>query len=277
MLSSGSRPFTGLNRGSRILVGKTRELGCSAKTTDTFKSAKLAPQRTKVVFCIDNASLNPTIDMVHKFITDVLGVEVLSLHEVKPRRRRYDPDGTLRRAYRVCIYRDSADLFLAEDLWPEHVAVFEWFFKGDGAAGHTANFDARSVVPLQVGTTSQSQRNVSATAGTRDDVDAGSLLTTDDADNQLIKSPVSSIALSTVTYSGRPMVTTASNWADASSAAAIIISGDAGCTGNDNDNDMDLSVNPNTSPIRGHLSDADPSTDLSCYNETTILQSNSPN
>jgi hypothetical protein len=112
-------------------------LGCSTNTTDLFKfkSAKLAPKRTKVVFCIDNASLDSTVDMVHKFITDMLGVEVLSLHEVKPRRRRYDPDGTLRRAYRVCIYRDSSDLFLAEDLWPEHVAVFEWFCKGDGAVG----------------------------------------------------------------------------------------------------------------------------------------------
>ena len=97
-----------------------------------FKSAEFVrPQHTKMVFCIDNVSRDADISSVRQFIVDDLGVNVVSLFEVKPRRRSFDLEGQYRRAYRVCIHVDDVDRFLREDKWPDHVNVFEWFFKSD--------------------------------------------------------------------------------------------------------------------------------------------------
>jgi hypothetical protein len=158
---AGKSPETRQNHnhtkhGSRLLTGKrpasgdTGQVSASAK----FQSAEfIRPQRKKVVFCIDNVSIDSDISSVRQFIVDDLDVGVVSLFEVKPRRRRFDPEGQFRRAYRVCIYLDNVDRFLMDEKWPDHVNVFEWFFKGDSnpsirkTTAHTltpAHFNDRS-------------------------------------------------------------------------------------------------------------------------------------
>jgi hypothetical protein len=125
-----NKPSGGPSRsGKCLVVGK-----CGSGNIDSghlsaakhFRSANV-PSRKKAVFCIDNLCLDVTSSDVMEFVSTVLGVEVLSLFEVKPRKRRFDPDGKLRRAFRICIYEDSTPAFLVEDKWPNRVAVYAWF------------------------------------------------------------------------------------------------------------------------------------------------------
>jgi hypothetical protein len=69
-------------------------------------------------------SLNANASDVSAFVTHELGIEVLTQFEVKPWKRRFDPDGHLRRAFRICIYDDTKHRFLVEEKWPNRISVY---------------------------------------------------------------------------------------------------------------------------------------------------------
>jgi hypothetical protein len=130
--STASRPGVGTIRSGKCLVmgkGDSGNLDSEQLSAiSNFRSAIL-PSRRKAVFCIDNLCLDATAADVTNFVKNELGVEVLSLYEVKPRKRRFDPEGKLRRAFRICIYEDMMPAFLIDDKWPNRVAVYAWFSK----------------------------------------------------------------------------------------------------------------------------------------------------
>jgi len=58
-------------------------------------------------------------------------VEVFSVFEVKPRRRRGDDaDGAVdRKAFRLCINGDDRERLLDPSVWPDSVLISQWYFK----------------------------------------------------------------------------------------------------------------------------------------------------
>jgi hypothetical protein len=110
----------------------------------------------KFVDVSDNVHLDVGIDHVGYFVTHELGIEVLSLYEVKPRRRRSDGDhdgrsGPPRRAFRVCIYEDQCDRFLVADKWPRNVVINDWYFnKTDDVTSDQANSRPRSEMSMDI-------------------------------------------------------------------------------------------------------------------------------
>jgi hypothetical protein len=94
----------------------------------------------KTVFCIDNVHCSISREDMFSFLQD-LSVDVISLFEVKSRRRRNDTNYLQRKAFRLCIDERQVDKLLDENRWPADIAISYWFFKGDGATnqpGHTA-------------------------------------------------------------------------------------------------------------------------------------------
>ena len=97
--------------------------------------------RQKAVFCIDNVSPSISATEMADFITDDLSIEVLSIFDAKTRRRRNDSNFADRKAFRVCINKYDVDRLLVPDLWPQGIAISEWYFKGKAsdAVGVNAN------------------------------------------------------------------------------------------------------------------------------------------
>ena len=85
----------------------------------------------KVVFCIDNVHHSITKDDMLSFLHG-LSVDVISLFEVKSRRRRNDMNYHLRKAFRLCIDESQVDRLLNENSWPVDIVISYWFFKGEG-------------------------------------------------------------------------------------------------------------------------------------------------
>ena len=62
-----------------------------------------------------------------------LGIlDVISCHEVQPRRSRWQRSNNIvpidRKAFRLCIPRDDCVMLLNEDAWPAHVTISAWRF-----------------------------------------------------------------------------------------------------------------------------------------------------
>ena len=57
-----------------------------------------------------------------------LSVDVISLFEVKSRRRRNDMNYHLRKAFRLCIDESQVDRLLNENSWPVDIVISYWFF-----------------------------------------------------------------------------------------------------------------------------------------------------
>jgi len=83
----------------------------------------------KAVICVDSVGLDGSVDRMKAFITSKLGVKVLTLFEVNPRRRRDEDDTIDRKAFRVCVYHDDRQRFRNDRVWPESMVVSDWFFK----------------------------------------------------------------------------------------------------------------------------------------------------
>jgi len=81
----------------------------------------------KSVFYVDNVINTCSVDQMEKFISDNMGVDVLTCFSVAPRKRRNKSDD--RAAFRICIKSCDRDNFLDDTKWPEHVCVSEWLFK----------------------------------------------------------------------------------------------------------------------------------------------------
>jgi hypothetical protein len=195
---------------------------------------------------------------------------VISLFEVKPRRRRLDTDGQFRRAFRVCIHLDCAEQFLAEEKWPDHVAVFDWYSKGAtelnrqptipvGSRDHNSTITATNVNVVANATASGSPRipvgygvpGVSSEIS--DIVSAGAV----GAVNRMEEQPAMDTAIDSVVDN-----VTWGHWAAASaSAAADAASADVITVAQSGLNPDVMSPNPDGSCL----------TDASPISESTIL------
>lgn len=82
----------------------------------------------KSVFCIDNVDLSVTVDALTDYIK-TKNISVVSVFQVKPRRRRNETTVTDRRAFRVCIDYSDQDKLLDESTWPSSVIISDWYHK----------------------------------------------------------------------------------------------------------------------------------------------------
>lgn len=84
--------------------------------------------RKKAVFCVDNVNAACSAEQMESFVASCMAVEVVTCFEVKPRRRRNDPEVN-RKAFRVCVNDEDRQRFLNPTSWPDSVVVSEWVFK----------------------------------------------------------------------------------------------------------------------------------------------------
>ena len=102
-------------------------------TSTHFASHSIAaakPLLKKAVYYIDNVESSVNIDDMREFVTG-LSVQVLSIFETKPRRRKNLSSSALHdgKAFRLCINKDHRDRLLDESRWPAFISISEWFFK----------------------------------------------------------------------------------------------------------------------------------------------------
>jgi len=102
--------------------------GRSSDPGNKIAAAKIL--RKKAVFCLDNLSNSCTASDIKSFVSG-LSVEVLSVFNVKPRRRRGEgaDDAVDRRAFRLCINADDRERLLDPSVWPDSVLISQWYFK----------------------------------------------------------------------------------------------------------------------------------------------------
>jgi len=102
--------------------------GRSSVPGNKIAAAKIL--RKKAVFCLDNLSNSCTPSDIKSFVSG-LSVEVFSVFEAKPRRRRgEDTDDVVdRKAFRLCINADDRQRLLDASMWPDSVLISEWYFK----------------------------------------------------------------------------------------------------------------------------------------------------
>ena len=83
----------------------------------------------KRVYCLDNVSAKCDVEDIKQHIAS-LSVRLYTCHQVKPRQRRYNDDGSVgRTAFRVCIAADDRDRLLDPAAWPDSIIVADWYFK----------------------------------------------------------------------------------------------------------------------------------------------------
>ena len=104
-------------------------LGKSTATTNIAAARKL---RRKAVFCIDNVDPSYSTDDIKSFVSS-LSIDVISVFEVKPRRRRID---FVRRAFRLCIFHEDRERLKVDTKWPDSVIISDWFFKSESEQGN---------------------------------------------------------------------------------------------------------------------------------------------
>lgn len=112
------------NRKQHIIVGKQQ----SNSTVSTLIKAAKPTAARKSVFCIDNIDKSVSLDDMLNFITS-MNINVLSLYEAKPRRRKNEAPVVNRKAFRLCIDQQDQNRLLDENAWPSYVTVSNWFFK----------------------------------------------------------------------------------------------------------------------------------------------------
>lgn len=108
-------------RRGTLLVGK-------ANVGSFFSAARKL--REKTVLCVDNVDTACTVERMSNFISS-LSVKVLSIFEVKPRRRYYEDEDDVKekKAFGVCIYANELDRLLNAETWPNAVSVSTWYSK----------------------------------------------------------------------------------------------------------------------------------------------------
>ena len=105
-----------------LMVGKS----AAVKTSITAANKIIK----KSVFCIDNLSMNYTVNDIRSFITTTMGINVISCFDTKPRRRRNELSPVVtRKAFRVCVCAEDRERFLDESKWPDSVMIYDWFFR----------------------------------------------------------------------------------------------------------------------------------------------------
>jgi len=78
-----------------------------------------------------------------------LSVKVLSIFEMKPRRRYYEDEDDVKdkKAFRVCIYARELDRLLNAESWPNAVSVSTWYSKSRSAD----NVDSKRIRIMSAG------------------------------------------------------------------------------------------------------------------------------
>ena len=84
------------------------------------------------MFCIDNVDPSYTPDDIKSFVSS-LSINVISVFEVKPRRRRID---SVCRAFRLCIFHEDRERLVDDTMWPDSVIISDWFFKSESEQGN---------------------------------------------------------------------------------------------------------------------------------------------
>jgi len=90
-----------------------------------------AARAFKSVYCVDNVDMKYDVPALVSFVTR-LNVRVLTCHEIKPRRTRWQRDHSItpdHRAFRVCINRADNERFLNEEKWPADITISRWYSK----------------------------------------------------------------------------------------------------------------------------------------------------
>jgi hypothetical protein len=127
-------PFKKPNhRRQPLLYGRQQ----SMSSVNTIHAAKTL----KAVYYVDNVSMQHGAHAMAAFVLQ-LGVRVVSCFEVKPRLSMWQrlhnviPD---HRAFRVCINKADANLFLNASSWPNDITISLWFSKkNEGQERQTA-------------------------------------------------------------------------------------------------------------------------------------------
>jgi hypothetical protein len=82
-----------------------------------------------------------------------LGVDVVSCHDAKPRRRRqrpvsYQDESDMeadRKAFRLCINAEHEDRLLVPHSWPDSIVISDWYFTQRKTTGVTAEMKRRRI------------------------------------------------------------------------------------------------------------------------------------
>ena len=123
---------SGQHRRRRNVIGKQI-------VTDNNIPIKAAKQIIKKsIFCIDNVDLSVSADTLSDYIK-TKKIDVMSVYEVNPRRRRNETTVTDRRAFRVCIAHSDQDKLLDESTWPSSVIISDWYHKPRATTAQTVS------------------------------------------------------------------------------------------------------------------------------------------
>jgi hypothetical protein len=96
------------------------------RSTNNSTNVKAAPPKSKkAVFCISNVDQHITSDELTTFLSQDMGVDVLTIFKLSTNNNRKN----LSSAFRVCIRAEQKDSLLNCDELPEGIVVREWIFK----------------------------------------------------------------------------------------------------------------------------------------------------
>jgi len=129
--AAGAESIAAMNAARRrgpLIVGK-------AIDTDhrRLQAAKQLPEKKPVdraVFYVDNVNMQHSDTDLRELVSK-MGVRVLSVFEVRPRRLRSDTTPPTWKAFRLCILDRDRKAMLDPAKWPAHITVSEWYFKAN--------------------------------------------------------------------------------------------------------------------------------------------------
>jgi len=97
------------SQSSRLLVGKKHTDGTQLVGS---KLTAAKPYLGKAVFCVDNVSIDVTVDDLSRYVRD-MDVIVITCYKVKPRRSPWQRQAGItpadRNTFRLCVAREDVD------------------------------------------------------------------------------------------------------------------------------------------------------------------------
>ena len=129
------------SQSSRLLVGKKHTDGTQLVGS---KLTAAKPYLGKAVFCVDNVSIDVTVDDLSRYVRDM---------DVKPRRSPWQRQAGItpadRNTFRLCVAREDVDKLLNDEMWPEHISISSWTFLKPGQQQQsTTNVSIQDRQPL---------------------------------------------------------------------------------------------------------------------------------
>ena len=127
VVSGSGVPQQRRNNRKRMLIGKR----CDDVSNGSGNITAAKPYVGKAVFCIDNVMTSATEENIRLHVRSI-GVDVLSCHQVQPRRSRWQrANGVVpvdRSTFRLCIPREQSSKLLIADAWPSNITISAWRF-----------------------------------------------------------------------------------------------------------------------------------------------------